>query len=56
MYNFSFLDLFEENNELIERITKLDGLKLKSFLISFANMIDDRGISEAVNNVGTLLE
>ena len=43
-------------NQLIERITKLDGLKLKSFLISFANMIDDKGISEAVNNVGTLLE
>ncbi len=26
MYNFSFLDLFEGNNEVIESITKLDGI------------------------------
>ena len=56
MYNFSFLDLFEGNNTLIERITKLDGLKLRAFLTSFANMIDEKGIDEAINNVGTLLD
>lgn len=56
MYNFSFLDLFEGNNTLIERITKLDGLKLKVFLTSFANMIDEKGIDEAINNVVTLLD
>ena len=31
MYNFSFLDLFEGNNEIIEKITKLDSIKLGEF-------------------------
>ena len=39
MYNFSFLDLFEGNNEIIERITKLDSVKLREFLLKFADMI-----------------
>ncbi len=56
MYNFSFLDLFEGNTEVIERITKLDGLKLKSFLIRFANMIDEKGVEQAIENAGTILE
>ena len=55
MYNFSFLDLFEGNNEVIERITKLDGLKLRAFLLGFANMIDKDGLESAVNNVGKLV-
>ena len=29
MYNFSFLDLFEGNNEIIEKISKLEATKLK---------------------------
>lgn len=40
MYNFSFLDLFEEKNEIIEKITKLDSVKLREFLSKFADMID----------------
>lgn len=55
MYNFSFLDLFEGNNDVIEKITKLDGLKLKAFLLGFANMIDKVGIDEAVKKVSSLL-
>ena len=31
MYNFSFLDLFEGNNEIIGKITKLDSVKLREF-------------------------
>ena len=33
MYNFSFLDLFEGNNEIIEKITKLDLDKLRKIFI-----------------------
>lgn len=33
IYNFSFLDLFEGNNEIIEKITKLDLDKLRKFFI-----------------------
>ena len=44
MYNFSFLDLFEGNDAIIEKITKLEATKLQAFLYSFANMIDDIGI------------
>lgn len=55
MYNFSFLDLFEGNDAIIEKITKLEATKLQAFLYSFANMIDDIGIDEAVKKVGTLL-
>ena len=55
MYNFSFLDLFEGNDVVIEKITKLEATKLQTFLYSFANMIDDIGIDEAVKKVSTLL-
>ena len=55
MYNFSFLDLFEGNDVIIEKITKLEATKLQAFLYSFANMIDDIGIDEAVKKVNTIL-
>ena len=55
MYNFSFLDLFEGNDAIIEKITKLEATKLQTFLYSFANMIDNIGIDEAVKKVNTLL-
>ena len=55
MYNFSFLDLFEGNDSIIEKITKLEATKFQTFLYSFANMIDDIGIYDAVNKVNTLL-
>ena len=55
MYNFSFLDLFEGNDVVIEKITKLEATKLQTFLYSFANMIDDIGIDESVKKVSTLL-
>lgn len=55
MYNFSFLDLFEGNDAIIEKITKLEATKLQAFLYSFANMIDDIGIDKAVVNVNKLL-
>ena len=55
MYNFSFLDLFEGNDVIIEKITKLEATKLQAFLYSFANMTDDIGIDEAVKKVSTLL-
>ena len=55
MYNFSLLDLFEGNNEVIEKITKFDASKLQAFLYNFANIIDKVGIKEAVDNVGTIL-
>lgn len=44
MYNFSFLDLFEGNDIIIVKITKLEETQLQAFLYSFANMIDDIGI------------
>lgn len=55
MYNFSFLDLFEGNEVVIEKITKLDASKLQAFLYNFANLINKEGIEETVNKVGTLL-
>ena len=55
MYNFSFLDLFEGNDAIIEKITKLEATKLQTFLYSFANMIDDIGIDEAIKKVSSLL-
>ena len=55
MYNFSFLDLFEGNDPIIEKITKLEATKLQSFLYSFANMIDDIGIDESVKKANMLL-
>ena len=51
MYNFSFLDLFEENNEIIEKITKLDSVKLREFLLKFADMIDKEGLKEVIELV-----
>ena len=44
MYNFSFLDLFEGNNEIIEKITKLDSVKLREFLLKFADIVDKEGL------------
>ena len=48
MYNFSFLDLFEGNNEILENITKLDSVKLREFLLRFADMIDKEGLMKAM--------
>ena len=55
MYNFSFLDLFEGRDDIIEKITKLEATKLQAFLYSFANMIDDIGIDEEVKKVNNIL-
>ena len=55
MYNFSFLDLFEGNDAIVEKITKLEAIKLQVFLYSFANMIDDIGIAAAIKKVSSLL-
>ena len=55
MYNFSFLDLFEDNDDIIEKISKFEATKLQTLLYSFANMIDDIGIDESVKKVSTLL-
>ena len=55
MYNYSFFDLFEGNDAIIEKITKLETIKLQAFLYSFANMIDDIGIDEAVKKVNSIL-
>ena len=46
MYNFSFLDLFEGNNEIIEKITKQDSIKLREFLLKFADIIDKEGFKK----------
>ena len=55
MYNFSFLDLFEGNDAILEKIIKLEATKLQAFLFSFANMIDDIGINEAVKQVNKII-
>ena len=55
MYNFSFLDLFEGNNEIIEKKTKLDSVKLREFLLKFADMIDKEGLKKAINKIIELL-
>ena len=55
MYNFSFLDLFEGNKEIIEKITKLDSVKLREFLLKFANMIDKEGLKNAIENVNIFI-
>ena len=55
MYNFSFLDLFEGNNETIENITKLDSVKLREFLLKFADMIDKEGLKEANNKIELMI-
>ena len=55
MYNFSFLDLFEGNDAIIEKITKLEATILHTFLYSFSNMNNDIDIDEAVRQVSRLL-
>ena len=55
MYNFSFLDLFEGNNEIIEKITKLDSVKLREFLLKFADMIDKEGLKISIETVDKLV-
>lgn len=55
MYNFSFLDLFEGNDTIIEKITKLEATKLQAFLYLFANMIDGIGIDMAVKQVNKII-
>ena len=52
---FSFLDLFKDNEYIIEKITKLEFRELKGFLLAFANMIDKDGIDKAVKNIDALL-
>lgn len=49
IYNFSFLDLFEGNSNVIEKITKFDASKFQIFLFNFTNLIDRVGIKEAVD-------
>ena len=51
MYNFPFLDLFEGNNEIIEKITKLDSVKLREFLLKFADMIDKEGLKNTLSKI-----
>ena len=48
MYNLSFLDLFEGNNEIIEKITKLDSVKLREFLLKFTDIIDKEGLKNTI--------
>lgn len=55
IYNFLFLDLFKDNEYIIEKITKLESKELKVFLLAFANMIGEKGLEEAIQNIDTLL-
>lgn len=55
MYNFSFLDLFEESKEIISKITSLSTEKLKKFLLNFSDTIDENGIDVAIKNVSKLI-
>ena len=55
MYNFSFLNLFEGNNEIIEKITKLDSVKLREFLLKFADVIDKEGLEKSIKLIEELL-
>jgi len=55
MYNFPFLDLFEGNNEIIEKITKLDSIKLREFLLKFADMIDKEGLKNSLSSVAKII-
>lgn len=55
MYKFSFLDLFEGNNEIIEKITKLDSIKLREFLLKFKDMIDKEGLKNTLLKIEELL-
>ena len=54
MYNFSFLDLFEGNKEIIEKITKLDSIKLREFLLKFADMVDKDGLEKSIKLIDEL--
>ena len=54
MYNFSFLDLFEGYKEIIERITKLDTVKLRNFLFKFADMIDKDDLEKSIKLIDEL--
>ena len=51
----AFLDLFEGNNEIIEKITKLDSVKLREFLLMFADMIDKKGLEKSIKLIEELL-
>lgn len=55
MFNFSFLDLFEGNNEIIEKITKLDSVKLRELLLKVADMIDKEGLKNTLLKIEELL-
>lgn len=55
MYSFSFLDLFEGNKEIIEKITKLDSVKLREFLLKFANMIDQEWLKGTIEQIKEVL-
>ena len=55
MYNFSFLDLFDGNNEIIEKITKLDSVKLREFLFKFADVIDKESLEKSIKLIEELL-
>ena len=51
IFDFSFIDLFEGNNEIIEKITKLDSVKLREFLLKFADMIDKEGLKNTLSKI-----
>lgn len=55
MYNFSFLDLFEGNNEIIEKITKLDSVKLREFLLKYYRMLDKEGLKGTIEQIKDIL-
>ena len=54
MYNFYFLDLFEGNDTIIEKITKLDLVKLRDFLLRFADMIDKDCLEKSIKLIDEL--
>lgn len=55
MYNFSFSNLFEGNNETIEKVTKLDSVKLREFLLMVADMIDKEWLKESIGKINNLV-
>ena len=55
-YNFPFLDLFEGNNEIVEKIIKLDSIKLREFLLKFADMIDKEGLKVAIDKINEIIK
>lgn len=42
IYILSFLDLFEGNNKIIEKLIKLNSVKLREFLLKFTDLIDKK--------------